>query len=208
MRQGPAKSDLTVMLGRALDLLDHALVIVTAAGELVFRNRQAARLLAAGHGGLRITGGALSSNSTRVRVALAEAISLACNALQSTGVCLPQPCSPPERWLRLAVAPIHAGGSARRAGCAAVWIVRSGYPSRPNEVLLAALFGLTPAEARLASAMLTGCAANEYARQAGVGVVTVRSQLHSIFVKTGVRRQAQLVALLSKVPALTLTDEA
>jgi DNA-binding CsgD family transcriptional regulator len=56
--------------------------------------------------------------------------------------------------------------------------------------------------------MLTGCAANEYARQAGVGVVTVRSQLHSIFVKTGVRRQAQLVALLSKVPALTLTDEA
>ena len=56
--------------------------------------------------------------------------------------------------------------------------------------------------------MLTGCAANEYARQAGVGVATVRSQLHSIFVKTGVRRQAQLVALLSKVPALALTDEA
>jgi len=31
----------------------------------------------------------------------------------------------------------------------------------------------------------------------------VRSQLHSIFIKTGVRRQAQLVALLSRVPALS-----
>ena len=208
MRQDPAKSDLSVMLARALDLLDRALVIVTAAGELVYRNRQAARLLAAGHGGLRVTGGALSSNIARVRVALGDAISLACNRLQSTGVCLPQPGSPPERWLRFAVAPVHAGDSARRAGCAAVWIVRTGYPSLPSEVLVAALFGLTPAEARLAGAMLAGCAANEYARKAGVGVATVRSQLHSIFVKTGVRRQAQLVALLSKVPALALTDEA
>jgi DNA-binding CsgD family transcriptional regulator len=35
-------------------------------------------------------------------------------------------------------------------------------------------------------------------------LATVRTQLHSIFVKTGVKRQAALVALLSRVPALQL----
>jgi DNA-binding CsgD family transcriptional regulator len=37
-------------------------------------------------------------------------------------------------------------------------------------------------------------------------VATVRTQLHSIFSKTGVRRQAELVALLARVPALQLGE--
>lgn len=189
-------------------MLDCALLVVSVEGDLVYRNRQAAALLAAGHGGLRVSSGALSATSARVREALQEAIALACNALEASGVCLPEAGTPPERWLRIAVAPIYFGGSSRRATCAAVWIVNTALPSLPGDELLAALFGLSPAEARLARAVLTGCTAGEYARRAGVRVATIRSQLHSIFVKTGVRRQAQLVALLSKVPALRLAGEA
>lgn len=189
-------------------MLDCALLIVSVDGDVVYRNRRAAALIAAGHGGLRVTGGVLSSNTARVREALGEAIGLACNALQAIGVCLPQPGLPPERWLRLAVAPIYFGSASRSATCAALWIVNAAAPCLPGDELLAALFGLSPAEARLARAVLTGCSANEYARQAGVRVATIRSQLHSIFVKTGVRRQAQLVALLSRVPALELARNA
>jgi DNA-binding CsgD family transcriptional regulator len=196
------------MLGRALDMLDCALLIASVEGDVVYRNRQAVALLAAEHGGLRISAGALSAASARVREALHEAIGLACNALQASGVCLPEPGAPPECWLRIAVAPIYFGGSSRRATCAAVWIVNTSLSSLPDDELLAALFGLSPAEARLARAVLTGCTTSEYARRAGVRLATIRSQLHSIFVKTGVHRQAQLVALLSKVPALRFAGDA
>jgi len=195
------------MLARALDMLDCALLIVTVEGDLQYRNRLAAALLTAGHGGLRVVGGALSASAGKVREALDQAIGLACAELQPTGLCLPQPDTPPERWLRLAVAPIYFGGSSRSATSAAVWIVNAGSLSLPSDELLAALFGFSRAEARLARAVLTGCSAGDYARQAGVRVATVRSQLHSIFVKTGVRRQAQLVALLSRVPVVQLAGK-
>ena len=94
---------------------------------------------------------------------------------------------------------MSAGG--RRA---AIWILNTVSPGLPSEELLAALFGLSRAEARLALGLLMGRSAAEYARHAGVGMATIRSQLHSIFSKTGVRRQAQLVALLSKVPVLQI----
>ena len=81
-------------------------------------------------------------------------------------------------------------------------------PAVPSEELLTALFGLSRAEARLALCMLMGRSAADCARLASVGLATIRTQLHSIFTKTGVRRQAQLVALLSKVPVLQLGTKA
>jgi DNA-binding CsgD family transcriptional regulator len=53
-----------------------------------------------------------------------------------------------------------------------------------------------------------GYSTAECARLAGVGIATIRTQLHSIFTKTGVKRQAQLVALLSRVPLLQLSGNA
>lgn len=193
---------LSVMLARALDMLDCALVIVTDEARVEYRNRLASWLLRAGHGGLRIDGDFLVASPGHLRDGLAEAIRLACAGLQPGGLCLSQPGVSPERWLRLAVAPVYFGGSERNATRAALWIVNSGPPAVPPEELFGALFGLTGAEARLARGILTGRSPAEYARQAGVRMATVRTQLHSVFVKTGVTRQAELVALLSRVPAL------
>jgi DNA-binding CsgD family transcriptional regulator len=193
---------LTVMLERALDMLDCALLIVDEEGRVEYRNRVAAALLAAAHGGLALSGGALTARGRKLRDSLSQAIQLACTELEPTGICVSQTGAPPERWLRLVVAPIYFGaGGGRRA---ALWILNTTAPAQPSEELLAALFGLSRAEARLAIGLLMGRSASEYARQAGVGVATIRSQLHSIFSKTGVRRQAQLVALLSKVPVLQI----
>ncbi len=64
------------------------------------------------------------------------------------------------------------------------------------------LYDLSPAELRVASALLLGKSPEEYAQQAGVSMATVRSQLRNLFCKTGTHRQSELVAVLSHVPPL------
>jgi DNA-binding CsgD family transcriptional regulator len=62
--------------------------------------------------------------------------------------------------------------------------------------LLQRLFGLSPAESRLAAALCIGSTLNEYAAQAGVAVGTARYQLKQIMGKTQVSKQSQLVQRL------------
>lgn len=64
------------------------------------------------------------------------------------------------------------------------------------------LFGLTLAEARVADALLAGQPLKACARQLGVSVNTAKTQLHSVFDKTGTSRQADLLHLLGRVPAV------
>jgi DNA-binding CsgD family transcriptional regulator/PAS domain-containing protein len=66
--------------------------------------------------------------------------------------------------------------------------------------LLSALFGLTPAEIRVAMMLVGGLDAREIADRGGVSYDTVRFQLKSIYNKLGVSRQAQLVRMISKLP--------
>jgi DNA-binding CsgD family transcriptional regulator len=72
----------------------------------------------------------------------------------------------------------------------------------PCEVLLAHLFNVTPAEARLAQCLSTGDTLEEAALVLNIKLSTARSQLSSLFAKTGTRRQSQLVALLIRVAHL------
>ncbi len=61
-------------------------------------------------------------------------------------------------------------------------------------------FGLTPAEARLAVALAAGDTLQDYAALRAVSVNAVRFLLKGIFRKTGATTQAQLVALLARLP--------
>jgi DNA-binding CsgD family transcriptional regulator len=67
-----------------------------------------------------------------------------------------------------------------------------------NRVLEKA-FRLTSAEARLASQIATGKSLPEISQTEGVVYETLRARLKSVFEKTGTGRQAELVALLSKL---------
>jgi DNA-binding CsgD family transcriptional regulator len=64
--------------------------------------------------------------------------------------------------------------------------------------LLAAVFGLTPAEARLAAIMAEGRDPERAAEELGIARVTARNQLKAIFAKTDTHRQSELVAMLSR----------
>ncbi len=69
---------------------------------------------------------------------------------------------------------------------------------------LKVLFGLSPAEARLAQALAEGRELTQYAQDANVAINTARTQLRHIFDKTGCRRQADLLRLLQAIPALRM----
>lgn len=67
-------------------------------------------------------------------------------------------------------------------------------------VWLAQLFGLTPTESSVTNWLVTGRPIEEYARDRGVSVATVRSQVKTVLAKTGMSRQVQLVAALARLP--------
>lgn len=93
---------------------------------------------------------------------------------------------------------IHGG-----AGALALFLARphrlaeaekSGDPQALRDLL-----GLTMAEARLAAVLGEGLSLVEAARRLGIAHNTAKVQLRSVFAKTGVHRQAQLVALLASI---------
>ena len=66
--------------------------------------------------------------------------------------------------------------------------------------LLFAVFGLTPAESRVATLLAEGLSLKEIAREQGTQHDTVRKQLGSIYQKTRTNRQPELVRLLLHLP--------
>jgi DNA-binding CsgD family transcriptional regulator len=69
----------------------------------------------------------------------------------------------------------------------------------PHVTLLIGAFGLTPAEARLASIIAEGRGPEQAAEELGISKATARNHLKAIFAKTATRRQSELVALLSRL---------
>lgn len=61
---------------------------------------------------------------------------------------------------------------------------------------LVRMFGLTPAEARLVGALVTGTTVEQYAQHRGISIGTARGQLKQVQAKTGARRQPDLVRLV------------
>ncbi|MFO1102466.1 MAG: helix-turn-helix transcriptional regulator [Methylocystis sp.] len=72
--------------------------------------------------------------------------------------------------------------------------------SAANVTVIQGLFDLTPAEARVASGVAEGLTVNQIASRQAVTVATVRTQIKSVFAKTGSSRQSELAALLAAQP--------
>jgi DNA-binding CsgD family transcriptional regulator len=93
-----------------------------------------------------------------------------------------------------------AGGDAQDifAGASCVLIVTLLRPPLvPEAEVLQGLFDLTPAEARVARGIAEGQTVEAIAEAFGLSRETVRSQLKAVLGKTGLVRQAELVALLA-----------
>ncbi|PZQ47039.1 MAG: hypothetical protein DI556_18815 [Rhodovulum sulfidophilum] len=88
-----------------------------------------------------------------------------------------------------------------RAAAILIQDLRPGVDARAA-ARLAALFGLTPREAELATALAGGASLRDHAAARGVSHETTRTHLRSLFAKTGTARQAELVALLFRAATL------
>jgi DNA-binding CsgD family transcriptional regulator len=70
---------------------------------------------------------------------------------------------------------------------------------------LVELFGLTPAEACLAVALVAGKRLEDIAEERGVRMPTLRTQMRAILDKTGTDRQSALMRLMVRLPAVRTT---
>ena len=86
-------------------------------------------------------------------------------------------------------------GSTARAA-AIVFITDAAHPLSVSDAMLKDLFKLTDAEITLVRALCTGHTLAETARERGLMIETVRTQLKSAFAKTQTHRQADLIRLL------------
>jgi DNA-binding CsgD family transcriptional regulator len=75
----------------------------------------------------------------------------------------------------------------------AVFVIDPANAVDPSPEQLRLQFGLTPAEAVVASEIVTGGGIEDCAGRIGISQTTARTHLHRIFEKTGTKRQAQLV---------------
>ena len=62
------------------------------------------------------------------------------------------------------------------------------------------LFGLSPAESRLAVALMSGKRLSNIATETGLRITTLRTQLSAVLKKVGAERQADLMRILASVP--------
>lgn len=180
------------LLRSATDGLGLALLVLDRQGHLVSSNALAERILGEGEG-LRLAG-------REVRFASAALRQKVDALLQSGGAAgtvhrfrIPRP----ERGDLVATAraidlpAIHSG-----TGALALFLARPGNDLVLEPDTIRELLGVTPAEARLCAVLAQGHSLVEAARQLGVAHNTAKAQLRSVFAKTQVHRQAQLVNLL------------
>ena len=191
--------------GEALDQLRQGVVLLDANGHVVMCN-QAAAALFAGQRALRLSSrGLIAANSAENRklnqlidgVTKTEkgespqpggAMAISRDSFQSPLQVLVMPLR--TRMLRLG----------KTAPVVAVFISDPARKAPSEAKVFSQLYGLTAAEARLAGILCCGDSLKEASQQLGVTQNTLRSQLKSIFGKTGTNRQSQLVRLLLLAP--------
>ncbi len=72
-------------------------------------------------------------------------------------------------------------------------LIDGGESPLVEQIRFSRAYNLTPAEARLLSALVSGERMSEYAQRRGISVTTAKSHLRALFDKTGERRQADLI---------------
>jgi DNA-binding CsgD family transcriptional regulator len=96
--------------------------------------------------------------------------------------------------------PVHGAVRTPFLGARALLTLTVIEPRSGQKVtLLSKAFGLSPAEARLASTIAEGIDPERAAQELGISRETVRSQLKAVFAKAETHRQSELVALLSRL---------
>lgn len=194
-------------LASGLDVLSMPTFLFEETGRIAHRNRSADALLRSCEG-FSVEDGHLLTGDYAITRKLNFELTNAIQASRGNGselnrvVLLPRLGRLP---LMLMIAPLRvSAGVVCGAALLFAFDPESTPPITANTV--SSLFTLTEAEAELAVALCSGKTLDEAAEARGTTIHTIRSQLKSIFAKTGTKRQADLVSLLLASPAYFLAQ--
>jgi DNA-binding CsgD family transcriptional regulator len=185
-----------------IDTLAVAIVLTDAELRIIHANAAADAMLRVGDP-VTCRGGMLCAREP-VAAALASAVRLAANdeaTLGKRGLGIPvqrnsgEPCV--LHVLPLARSLLRAG--LVPAAMAAIFVAPATSPAPPPADAAAALFDLTPSEARVFGHIASGLTQTETANALGVRASTVKTHLLNVFAKTGTSRQAELVRLAASL---------
>jgi DNA-binding CsgD family transcriptional regulator len=174
---------------RALDQLCAGVVVADNTGLVIETNRAADAIVEIGDGVL-IREGRLCARRVFETARVAKLIEGATEeqARMAGGRMVIGRCDGLPPYV-LAVMPLHAAPVDDRRLAMIIIVDPAQYV--PSERDLADLFGLSPAEARVAAALMTGKSLAEIAASSGVQITTVRTQLRSILKKVGAKRRVE-----------------
>ncbi|TVO76748.1 helix-turn-helix transcriptional regulator [Sedimenticola selenatireducens] len=208
-------ADLTRLLARedalvagsceALDRLEIGVLLLSESGALLWANKRAEQALS-GDYPLDISGGQLKACAGHEQAALRRLVSEVVamgmgrdhpgsNALRLLG--------DPENHQPLVLLGVPVSRETASFWCPTertAAILYIGSPAEQRRFChdrLRQLFGLTPAEARVTELIANGLELKRIAQRLGSSQHTVRSQLKSIYQKTGTGRQGELVSLIT-----------
>ncbi|HEY1710798.1 MAG TPA: hypothetical protein VGG10_21200 [Rhizomicrobium sp.] len=185
-------------LQHTIDRSPHGLFLLDATGAIRHVNKAGEALLRI-PGGLQVNEGRLIAHSQSQTKRLLGLIACA-GSPSGAGGSMALDIAPGRLPISLTIAPLTEAGSPHLRGrtvlvCATDLEARTKLPEKQ----LRDLFGLTPAETRLALALLDGITLREAAERFETSQHTTRTQLARIFDKTGTNRQSDLVRLLMRV---------
>lgn len=196
-------------LSDALDRLGVASFLLDAKQRVTQANRSAGALFVAGEGlAVRDTHLVLHCEAAqRQLTAILEQARDSAGSRKGAAECLPEVITIPGRSgapaLFVTVHTLCSPADLRsdHTPLVAMYVSMREPCSTVPAAIVRQLLGVTPAEAKLAAHLARGGTIDAAAHELGITRATARTQLYSIFRKTGVRRQSELVSVIAQTAA-------
>lgn len=173
----------------AFDGFGEAICLTTPRGTVLRASARARELFGQGHS-LRLHGGRLWHPGPDVQRALQSALTQAPRAREPMRLAIPDDAG---GVCRLELVPAAPELSLGKEALVFLRMRHDGTRVPPSIDSLCGTFGITPAEARVLTALMAGQSPKQHAVLQGVSVHTVRSQVTSLMTKMECARQVDLV---------------
>jgi DNA-binding CsgD family transcriptional regulator/PAS domain-containing protein len=176
-----------------------ASILLDDAGQLIFMNQAAERLIVASHG-LTVGNHRVTPTDPSQRSSFAALVAACTTDSSAPGGALQLARRSPNRPLQVFVTPLRIAEPGRERVRVLVLATDPDQGTVFPDAILRQLYGCTPAETEIVNGLLTGFSLEEIAQVRRVSIATVRTQMRNIMAKTNTRRQSELVRLIASLP--------
>lgn len=197
----------------ALNLLNVALAVMSASGQILMMNKSFEQILAA-HDGLELTSAGVlqiqegSPSPFGELIERVQANTATGKSKHAAAIAVARPSG--NRPLTLYIRPTKPTTASHGtvAPSALVFVMDPELSVETAETELRQLYGLTQTEARVANLLMEGKTLDECCQELAIRRSTGRTHVQHLFEKVGVQRQSELVSVLWKSIGLIRTSRA